>query len=133
MTRRVARRLRALAVMTLLVCGGIVLAAPPAQAHGVGGVAPRNYETKLLRVTPHVAQNTRGRTSAIDRRTSRHASYAQSQRARKRIEEAFGWIKTCAGQARTRVRGLKRVRWSFTLAATAYNLVRLPKLLAGSG
>jgi hypothetical protein len=85
------------------------------------------------RVTPHVAQNTRGRASAIDGRTSRHAGYARSQRARKRIEEAFGWIKTCAGQARTRVRGLERVRWSFTLAATAYNLVRLPKLLAGSG
>ena len=90
-------------------------------------------ELRERRVTPHVAQNTRGRTSAIDRRTSRHASYAQSQQARKRIEEAFGWIKTCAGQARTRVRGLQRVRWSFMLAASAYNLVRLPKLLAGSG
>ena len=55
MNGRVARRLRALAVMTLLVCGGIVVAAPPAQAHGVGGVEPRNYETKLLRVTPQVA------------------------------------------------------------------------------
>jgi transposase len=90
-------------------------------------------ELRERRVTPHVAQNTRGRASAIDGRTSRHAGYARSQRARKRIEEAFGWIKTCAGQARTRVRGLERVRWSFTLAATAYNLVRLPKLLAGSG
>jgi hypothetical protein len=51
----VARRLRTLAVMTLLVCGGIVLAAPPAHAHGVGGVEPGNYETKLLRVAPRVA------------------------------------------------------------------------------
>ena len=42
------------------------------------------------------------------------------------------WIKTIAGQARTKLRGLARVRWSFTLAAAAYNLVRLPRLLAGS-
>ena len=45
------------------------------------------------------------------------------------IEEAFGWIKTIAGQSRTKLRGLDRVRWSFTLAATAYNLIRLPKLI----
>jgi transposase len=43
-----------------------------------------------LRVTPHVAQNTSGRRSAIDGRTTRHPGYALSQRARKRIEEAFG-------------------------------------------
>ena len=46
----------------------------------------------------------------------------------KRIEEVFSWIKTTAGQARTRLRGIERVRWSFTLTAAAYNLVRLPKL-----
>ena len=78
-----------------------------------------SLELRERRVTPHVAQNTSGRSSAIDGRTTRHAGYAQSQRARKRIEEAFGWIKTTAGQARTRLRGLERVRWSFTLAAAA--------------
>ena len=61
-----------------------------------------------------------------------HPGYGASQRVRKRIEEAFGWITTIAGQARTKLRGLARVRWSFTLAAAAYNLVRLPRLLAGS-
>jgi len=55
--------------------------------------------------------------------------YARSQRIRKRIEEAFGWIKTVAGQERTKFRGRERVAWGFTFAATAYNLVRLPKLL----
>jgi transposase len=80
-------------------------------------------------VTPHVARNTSGRRSAIDGRTTRHPGYALSQKARKRIEEAFGWLKTTAGQARTRYRGLQRVRWSFTVAAAAYNLIRLPKLL----
>ena len=49
---------------------------------------------------------------------------------RKRIEEGFGWIKTTGTLAKTRHRGLDRVGWSFTLAAAAYNLVRLPKLLA---
>jgi Transposase DDE domain len=83
-------------------------------------------------VTPHIAQNTSGRRSAIDGRTTRHEGYAHSQQARKRIEEAFGWIKTIAGQARTRLRGLERVRWSFTLAAAADNLIRLPKLIAAT-
>jgi IS5 family transposase len=84
------------------------------------------------KVTPHVAQNTNGRRSAIDGRTTRHAGYAVSQRIRKRIEEAFGWIKPVAGQAKTRFRGVDRVELAFTFAAAAYNLVRLPKLLAQS-
>jgi transposase len=87
-------------------------------------------ELRSMRVTPHVAQNTRGRRSAIDGRTTRHAGYAASQRIRKRIEEAFGWIKTVAGQDKTRFRGTARVDFAFTFAAAAYNLVRLPKLLA---
>jgi len=81
-------------------------------------------------VTPHVAQNTNGRRSAIDRRTTRHPGYAVSQRIRKRIEEAFGWAKTVAGLRKMRHRGLPKVGWQFTLAMAAYNLVRLPKLLA---
>ncbi len=60
---------------------------------------------------------------------TRHAGYAVSQRVRKRIEEAFGWIKTVAGQERTKFRGRERVGWAFTFAAAAYNLARLPKLL----
>ena len=57
--------------------------------------------------------------------------YAMSQRARKRIEEVFAWVKTVAGWRKTRHRGLARVGWQFTLALAAYNLIRLPKLLAG--
>ena len=60
-------------------------------------------ELRSMKVTPHVAQNTSGRRSAIDGRTTRHAGYAVSQRIRKRIEEAFGWIKTVAGQEKTQV------------------------------
>ena len=87
-------------------------------------------ELRSMKVRPHVAQNTNGRRSAIDARTTRHPGYAMSQRIRKRIEEAFGWIKTIAGQRKTRFRGRDRVGWAFAFAAAAYNLVRLPKLLA---
>ena len=80
-------------------------------------------------VTPHVAQNTTNRRSAIDARTTRHSGYAVSGRMRKRIEEVFGWSKAAAGFRKTRHRGLARVGWMFTLTATADNLVRLPKLV----
>jgi hypothetical protein len=87
-------------------------------------------ELRSMRVTPHVAQNNSHRSSAIDGRTARHGGYAVSQRIRKRIEEAFGWIKIVAGQEKTRFRGIGRVGFAFTFAAAAYNLVRLPKLIA---
>jgi transposase len=85
-------------------------------------------ELRGINVRPHVAQNTSRRRSAIDKRTTRHSGYAASQRIRKRIEEAFGWIKTVAGLRQTKLRGLPKVDWAFTFAAAAYNLVRLPKL-----
>ncbi|MER9153401.1 transposase [Mesorhizobium opportunistum] len=90
-------------------------------------------ELRSMKVTPHVAQNTSGRSSAIDGRTTRHSGYAVSQRIRKRIEEAFGWIKVVAGQHKTRFRGRDRIGWAFTFTAAAYNLVRLPKLMAETG
>ena len=90
-------------------------------------------ELRSMRVRPHVAQNNNGRSSVIDGRTTRHGGYAISQRLRKRIEEAFGWIKTVAGQEKTKLRGIDRVGFAFTFAAAAYNLVRLPKLLAQGG
>jgi hypothetical protein len=87
-------------------------------------------ELRSMKVTPHVAQNSSGRSSAIDDRTTRHAGYSISQRIRKRIEEAFGWVKTVAGQEKTKYRGRGRVGWAFTFAVAAYNLTRLPKLMA---
>jgi transposase len=86
-------------------------------------------ELRTMNVRPHVARNVSGRRSAIDRRTTRHPGYAVSQRLRKRIEEAFGWMKTIALQRKTKFRGVDRVGWSFAFAAAAYNLVRLPKLI----
>jgi transposase len=106
--------------------------------HRITVGADRAYDTsdfvaglRGLNVTPHVAQNLSRRASRIDRRTVRHPGYQASQRARKRIEEAFAWIKTIALQAKTSFRGTARVGWAFTLAAAAYNLIRLPKLIGG--
>lgn len=78
-------------------------------------------------VTPHVAQ--KSRYSAIDGRTARHDGYAQSQKHRKKIEEAFGWAKTVGGMAQTVYRGVERVRSRFILTMAANNLARLPRLL----
>lgn len=97
--------------------------------------ADRGYDTRDfvgelrgMNITPHVAQNTSGRSSAIDGRTTRHAGYEVSLRKRKRIEEVFGWMKTVAGMRKVRHRGLEKVAWMFTFAAAAYNMVRLRNL-----
>ncbi len=88
------------------------------------------------KVTPHVAvqdhltKTGKRRKTKIDGRTTRHPGYRISQRIRKRIEEIFGWVKVQGGQNKTKFRGRRRVDASFTLALAAYNLVRLPKLLA---
>ncbi|HEY1615239.1 MAG TPA: transposase [Rhizomicrobium sp.] len=99
-----------------------------ASAHKGFDAADFVMELREINVTPHIARNTT-RRSAIDGRTTRHPGYAASQRVRKRIEEGFGWMKTIAGLRKTKYRGLKRIQWAFTLAAAAYNLIRLPKLL----
>lgn len=88
------------------------------------------------KVTPHVAiQGTVSKTgkvrrTAIDGRTTRHAGYAISQRIRKRIEEIFGWVKKPGGLVKVKVRGRPKVDAVFAFTIIAYNLVRIPKLLA---
>lgn len=97
----------------------------------------KDFVTKLRerQITPHVAQNRYDtpkakRRSAIDARTTRHEGYKHSQRIRKRIEEVFGWLKTVAGWRKSRFRGRERAEYGFRFALAAYNLTRLPKLLA---
>jgi transposase len=104
----------------------------------VGG--DKNYDTaefvagcRERGCTPHVSQNNANRRSAIDARTTRHAGYRISTIKRKRIEEPFGWMKTVGGLRKTRHRGRSLVEWFFVLTATAYNLVRIPKILAATG
>ena len=91
---------------------------------------------RARQVTPHIAvQGTvfklgKVRKTAIDKRTLRHQGYVLSLRCRKRIEEVFGWIKAQAGYERVKVRGKARVTATFTDPVAAYNLIRLPKLIA---
>ena len=86
-------------------------------------------ELRHMRVTPHVAQNTKNRRSAIDARTTRHPGYAISQRKRKRVEEIFGWMKTVGLLRKLRHRGGGRVTWIFRFTAAAFNLVRIRNLV----
>jgi len=97
--------------------------------------ADKGYDTqdfvtqcRGLDITPHVAQNTKHRRSAIDTRTTRHAGYPVSQRKRKRVEEVFGWMKTVGLLRKVRHRGRERVGWQFLFTAAVYNLVRLRTL-----
>jgi transposase len=104
----------------------------------VGG--DKNYDTadfvagcRERGCTPHVSQNDTNRRSAIDARTTRHSGYRISTIKRKQIEEPFGWIKTIGGLRKTRHCGRALVEWFFVLTAAAYNLIRIPKLLATTG
>jgi transposase len=86
---------------------------------------------RAMNVTPHVTRNIDGRRgSNIDGRTTRHPGYAISLTIRKRIEEANAWIKDVAGMERAPFRGLARMGWAFRFRTAAYNLIRMPGLLA---
>jgi transposase len=93
-------------------------------------------ELRSRQVTPHIAVDGRVsklgvvRKTAVDGRTTRHTGYRASQICRKRIEEVFGWIKAQAGLAKVKLRGRAKVEAVFTFAVAAYNLIRIPKLLA---
>jgi transposase len=98
----------------------------------------RDHVTALrhLNVTPHVAQNDaltktgRRRTSAIDKRTTRHVGYRISQSCRAMVECIFGWGKQHGTMRKTKHRGIASVGADFMLNLIAYNLVRIPKLIA---
>jgi IS5 family transposase len=79
---------------------------------------------RRMGITPHVAQHTTRRRSAIDGRTTRHPGYAVSQRCRKKVEQPFGWMKTVGLLRKLRHRGGRRVDWIVSFTAAAYNLVR---------
>ncbi len=55
--------------------------------------------------------------------------YSLSQRCRTKIEEGIGWVKTVAGLARSRWVGRWKLRQMVEVAAAAYNLVRMRKLV----
>src|SRR6201982_3755054 len=108
-----------------------------AGSHRITLGGDKGYDTRdffascrALTITPHVAQNqARPGGSALDARTTRHPGYAVSQWIRKRIEEAFGWMKTVGGLRQTRYRGRERVQMHAYLVGAAYNLLRITRLL----
>jgi transposase len=108
------------------------------QRRTVGG--DKGYDTRgfvadvrAVGFTPHVAQHTTNRRSAIDGRTTRHSGYGVSQRKRKRVEEPFGWLKTVGGGRKLRFIGQDRNRAWFKTGIAVYNLVRIVNLDAATG
>ena len=104
--------------------------------HRITVAADKGYDTRglvaglrAMGATPHVAQHTTKRRSAIDARTTRHPGYAISQQKRKLVEQGFGWMKTIGGLRKLRHRGGPLVDWIFTFTAAAYNIVRMRRLL----
>lgn len=107
----------------------------PATERGRTVGADKNYdqrrfvgEARARKVTPHVAQNTTNRRSAIDGRTTRHPGYAESQRRGKLVEQGFGWKKTIGLMRKVRHRGRERVDWIFTFTTAVYDMVRIRTL-----
>jgi transposase len=120
----------------------VMLGELPLTSRRITVAADKLYDTRAwvaavrtMGITPHVAQyrDSRSRHSAIDRRTTRHPGYALSQRKRKLIEQAFGWMKTVGLFRKLRHRGGRLIDWIFTFGAAAYNLVRWRNLVAQPG
>ena len=106
---------------------------PTARRITVG--ADKGYDTRefvttchSFEITPLVAM--KQRHSALDRRTSRHAGYAASQRVRKRVEGVFAWLKTVGGGRKLRYCGVACNGLCAEMALAAYNLVRMAKLMS---
>ncbi len=120
-------------------CAIDMLARLPARKRQRTVAADKNYDTKQFVAdareqgfTPHVAQNNKGRRSAIDGRTTRHGGYGVSQRIRKRVEEPFGWIKTVGAGRKVRYIGQERNRAWFKMETAVYNLIRITALDAAT-
>jgi len=84
-------------------------------------------------VAPHIARIDGRSTPGLDGRTTRHDSYAISQRKRKRIEEIFGWMKTVGGMRKSRFVGIAKTQLAAYMVGAAYNLLRLARLQAATG
>src|SRR5215204_1358710 len=100
------------------------------------GTADHVANLRAINVTRHVTQNDsitstrKRRRSAIDARTTRHQGYGMSQSRRAMIECLFGWGKQHGTMRKTKHHGIASVAADFLLNLIAYNLIRIPKLLA---
>jgi transposase len=84
-------------------------------------------------VAPHVSEYTKGVANlgknALNEAERADARRSISQQKRKRIERVFGWAKQDRPLRQIKLRGLRRVDWFFRLVMTAYNLLRLGRLI----
>ena len=94
-------------------------------------IAQFGADVRARNITPHIARSRdpRRRSHVVAMHVASRRPYALSQRARKKVEEIFGWMKTVGGFRKTRYRGAAKTGlWAYVTAA-AFNLVRLSKLL----
>jgi len=83
-------------------------------------------------VAPHVSEYTKGANvckNALNEAERADPRRAISQRKRRLIERVFGWAKLDRPLKQIKLRGLARVDWFYRLVVTAYNLMRMGKLI----
>ena len=83
-------------------------------------------------VAPHVSEYTKGANvckNALNESERTDPRRSISQRKRKLIERVFGWAKLDRPLQQIKLRGLARVDWFYRLVVTAYNLMRMGKLI----
>jgi transposase len=122
-----AERAAALELVETIRGGRITLGAD--KAYDVGSFIAALREQA---VTPHVAQNTTNRRSAIDQRTTRHPGYELSQSCRHKVERVPAWLKNVAMLRKVKLRGKELVDWLFVLGLAAFNMVKMRSLVAAT-
>jgi transposase len=85
------------------------------------------------KIAPHIARIETRNAPGLDGRTTRHESYAISQRKRKRIEEIFGWMKVVGGLRKSRFVGIAKTQLAAYMVGAAYNLLRMARLQPATG
>ena len=110
---------------------------PPGQALTLG--ADTQYQDEkfiaALRergVAPHISEYTQGNhgKNALNEAERSDPRQRISQQKRKLIERMFGWAKLDRPLRQIKLRGLQRVDWFYRLVVTAYNLLRMGKLIS---
>ena len=88
-------------------------------------------------VAPHISEYAAGTANAwknaLNAAEQADPRRPLSQQKRKLIERVFGWSKLDRPLRQIKLRGLKRVDWFFRLVMTAYNLMRMGKLIPQQG
>jgi len=109
----------------------------PSQQQATLGADTQYQDEKFIEdlrqrgIAPHVSEYVKGNLGKNSLNEAERADPRRSisQRKRKLIERVFGWVKLDRPLRQVKLRGLERVDWFFRLAITAYNLVRMRRLI----